>query len=382
MEEAAYLKGIFNAFKESMGKDTINTNGNDGISNRIKKEILPALEYLVDCSRLLDKGPLTLEQRTYINGMRQICHLLLEKVRNPSSNTKAIASVKVAKELDFNLHHLLQNVSYISNTLAVSPTLKIHLEIDRAIPEVIKGDPSLLSHILIQLLGIGIDYMENGSLSLRVSSVRESKYVYSLEFEFTLHNGNSQNTEVEDPAKKSELPFRAFQKWMAKHDFPSEFLWTSELEQTIKFILPFQRAGNMGKKSDKLASGRANPALDGERSNWDSLLLQCKGDLKILEERLNLWQGQLLGFIGRAKIQLKNADFTGLEKSSLETRKNLSGIPFHDIDSLLERIGRTCATDKEMGHLRFLYKSLLEEYNNMDRAIVSELKRLEREGGL
>ena len=154
MEEAAYLKSTFNAFKKSLGNDSL-TGDKDKkeIPIQTKKEILPALEYLKDCSQLLSKGQLTEEQRSYINGMQQISRMLLEKVQELSPAIKSISPNNAGKVLDFNLHHLLRNVLFLNKTLTGSPELKISIDIDREISEIQKGDPSLLSRMLMHLFG-------------------------------------------------------------------------------------------------------------------------------------------------------------------------------------------------------------------------------------
>ncbi len=387
MEEAAYLKSTFNAFKKSIENDNLNVNTDKSeIPNQIKKEILPALEYLIDCSRLLSTGTLTQEQRAYINGMQQISRMLLKKVQK-SSSVGSIPSIGVVKELDFNLHHLLHNVLFISKTLIGSPDLKISVDIDKEISEIQKGDPSVLSQMLMHLFGKGIQSMDTGSISIRISLLEETKDISFLEFGLMLKDGDSQNPSSDTRFQTPELLYKSFQKLMEKHNLQSEFVRVSEAEQGMKFVLPFRKADHRTSisqrtynKPDKFSSVPIAPS--SKTDNWDSLLLECRGDLRILKERLDRWQGQLLGFVGSTKVQLKNADFAGLEKSSIETRDNLNGIPFHDIYCLLERMAQTCATDRDLRHLRFLYKSLLEEYGNMDKAIVSELKRLQTEGRL
>lgn len=389
MEEATYLKSTFNAFKKSMGNDSLNANNDKvEIPNHIKTEILPALEYLIDCSRLLSTGPLTQEQRAYINGMQQISHMLFEKVQKSSSATGPISSMGAVKELDFNLYHLLRNVLFISRTLLSSPDLKLSIDIDGEIPEIQRGDPSLISHILIHLFGKGINYTDTGSISLRISLLGKTNSASFLEFRFVMRDG-SPISDSNTRFQKHELPFKSIQKWMEKHNLRSELIKVSESEQGIKFVLPLQKPDQIASTPQKIQnkSGKFSPvtialAPSFQTGNWDSLLLECQGDLDVLTERLNRWQGQLLGFVGRTKIQLKKGDFAGIEKSSIEIRDNLEGIPFHDIQSLLQRITRTCMTDRDIVHLRYLYKSLLDEYGNMDRAIVSELKRLQREGRL
>ncbi len=387
MEEAAYLKSTFNAFKKSLENDSLNGDKErQEIPKQTKKEILPALEYLRDCSQLLSKGQLTEEQRSYINGMQQISRMLFEKVQELAPSIAPFGTKNAGKALDFNLHHLLRNVLYINKTLTTSPELRISIDIDRGIQEIQKGNPSLLGQMLMHLFGKGIRFMEKGSIALRISLIEETKDISLLEFGLQFRAHDSQNKGSRFLAQIPELQFRPFQKWMGKHQLETEFTTVSESEQQIKFVLPFQKSDHSSPKPDVIQNKLPTVAIVQvptlQTGNWDSLLLACNGDLRTLEQQLNLWQGQLLGYVGKAKVQLKNSDFTGLQKSSIEIRNSLVDIPFHDIPSLLERISRTCATDRDLGHLRFLYNSLLEEYGKMDAAVVSKLKRLEKDGGL
>ncbi|MCG2460704.1 hypothetical protein K8352_08090 [Flavobacteriaceae bacterium F89] len=387
-EEAAYLKSTFNAFKSSLDNERLNSvNGKKDIPNQIRRDILPALEYLRDCSRLLGRGRLTQEQSAYINGMQQITRMLLKKVQGPITTVGPMADSGSGKAVDFNLHHLLRNVLFINKTLTEIPTLKISIDMDSEVSEIQRGAPSLLSQMLMHIFGKGIRYLDTGSISLRISQIRETRDTSYLEFEFLMRDAEFQNHNSKLLFQKPELRFRSFQKWMEKYHLQSEVTEVSNSALRINFVLPFQKperataiSRNTFKKSDNFPLEWNAQVRKIQKGYWDSLWKECGGDIKILEERLNRWQGQLLGFVGRARMQLKNMDFEGLKKSTGEIIYKLDGIPFQDIRSLLERMEQTCATDKDPGHLQFLYKSLLEEYGIMDRTIADELKRLEREG--
>ena len=69
----------------------------------------------------------------------------------------------------FNLKNLLNELSYLCQTLIIDKSIAFNLNVDPNIPECVVGDPSKLSQVLLNLLGNAIKFVERGEINLHVS---------------------------------------------------------------------------------------------------------------------------------------------------------------------------------------------------------------------
>jgi signal transduction histidine kinase/CheY-like chemotaxis protein len=89
-------------------------------------------------------------------------------------------------ELDpetFNLKHKVENVAAALNNSALDNHVKIHIEYDRALPEVFDGDQLKISQILINLIGNSIKFTKDGDIWIRILKKDQDKKNYTVRFE-------------------------------------------------------------------------------------------------------------------------------------------------------------------------------------------------------
>lgn len=94
-----------------------------------------------------------------------------------------IESGKIELEkVDFDLRHLLRSIleSFRFNT--EKKGIKLDLEIDDGLTEILRGDPSRLTQILNNLVGNAVKFTEEGSVTIRASKLEDINGEMRLEF--------------------------------------------------------------------------------------------------------------------------------------------------------------------------------------------------------
>ncbi len=118
---------------------------------------------------LLDKGPRE-DQLRYLNAMRQASRNLLNIINDILDISKIEAGKILLEEIDFDLAETVDGVYQTLHLRAEEKKLKLVYAIADDVPKWIKGDPTRLTQILINLTGNAIKFTpEEGTVTIRVT---------------------------------------------------------------------------------------------------------------------------------------------------------------------------------------------------------------------
>ncbi|MFX0557016.1 ATP-binding protein [Maribacter sp. CXY002] len=182
-KEASALKSSFNGFKEKLEqqifnpgekieqpKDKRTASGNDTkFIAHVSHEIRTPLNGIIGFVNLLKDEDLTPSQVKKVNAIQSASYSLMEIINEVLEYSKLISGTDEFDEIDFNLHGLVNDIMFLCQTLILNKSVKLQYHIDPKIPNVLKGDPSKLSQILLNLIGNAIKFVEKGSISLKVT---------------------------------------------------------------------------------------------------------------------------------------------------------------------------------------------------------------------
>ena len=201
-EEAKALRLSFNSFKDSL-ESHIYTSHN-GCKPKVKQDKKEDIE-----KKLLNQNQfiahVSHEIRTPLNSIIGFANLLKDENLNPSQDKKVEAIqfasntlLKLINEvleyskissgytnfetIDFNLQGLLNDVMFLCQTLMIDRQIEMIIDVDENVPKIIKGDPSKLSQVLLNLLGNSIKFVNQGYIKLGVSVKECNKAQCILEF--------------------------------------------------------------------------------------------------------------------------------------------------------------------------------------------------------
>ena len=203
VQEASELKKTFESFKNGLeskvfrehdvdteivdGQKVANSDAarkESSLIANVSHEIRTPLNGIVGFIDLLKETKLTKEQQEITNALKLASNNLMSTINELLDFSKLSAGKEQFEVVTFNLQNLLNELGYLTQTLIVDKKIKFNLKVDKAIPENIIGDPSKLTHVLLNLLGNAVKFVEKGEINLAVNLI--STKVNELRLEFTI----------------------------------------------------------------------------------------------------------------------------------------------------------------------------------------------------
>lgn len=146
-------------------------------ANRIKSEFLAntsheirtPLNSIIGFSRLIEKFPLSTQQRDYLHNIQKSSASLLTIINDVLDLSKIEAGKLVLEKSRFDLHETVEEILQILAPGAHEKGLELLHMIYSDVPRLIFGDSLRLKQILTNLIGNAIKFSDNGRVIVRVS---------------------------------------------------------------------------------------------------------------------------------------------------------------------------------------------------------------------
>ncbi len=162
-------------------------------------EIRTPLNSIIGMAEVLTDTPLTVEQKNYVRIFRSAGESLLEIINDILDLSKIEAGQTELEAIDFHLQSLLDSVVSILSVRAAEQNSPLSIHIHPDVPQGLRGDPTRLRQILINIVGNGLKFTENGSVKISVRLDTEQKLLFSIK-----------DTGIGIPREKQQLIFESF----------------------------------------------------------------------------------------------------------------------------------------------------------------------------
>lgn len=125
-----------------------------------------------------------------------------------------------------------------------------------------------------------------------------------------------------------------------------------------------------------------DPALEKGDVNMNidltGMLEDCMGEVDMLEELINLFKGNILEFIGKSKLHLKNRDLEQMQFAAHKMKSGLAMVQAENLLILVRQIQEHCKNDRNHDQIQYLFDQFVSEYPMVEFALDKELTRLKK----
>jgi CheY-like chemotaxis protein/HPt (histidine-containing phosphotransfer) domain-containing protein len=145
-------------------------------------EIRTPLNGIIGFTDLLKESELSVEQKQQVSAIQSASYNLMDIINELLEYSKLSAGLEHFEAVNFNFYSLVRDVIYLCNILIMDKDVKLEVDMDTKIPEMLVGDPSKLSQILLNLIGNAIKFVNKGDIHLKIHAKKQNNKDIVLDF--------------------------------------------------------------------------------------------------------------------------------------------------------------------------------------------------------
>lgn len=172
--------------------------------SNMSHEIRTPLNTVINVARLLTDTPLNERQQEYVRAVEQSSQNLLALITDVLDLSKIEAGKIDLQIAPCRLRELLEQQVGLLRYNITRPDLKLVLDFDKNVPELVQTDAGRLSQVLLNLLGNALKFTEKGAITLSCKLARQVSATKAV-LEFAV-----KDTGIGIPPDKLEHIFDAF----------------------------------------------------------------------------------------------------------------------------------------------------------------------------
>ena len=168
-------------------------------------EIRTPMNAVIGLSNLLRNSEMNEQQQKYADGIQTASEHLLVLINDILDFSKIEAGKLEIELVDFDIGQVLHNVYQTFKLKAAEKNLELLLDMESDMPTQLKGDPTRLMQILLNLVSNAVKFTESGNVEIKAKVFAEDRKTATLAFSVT-------DTGIGIPQEKLENIFNSFEQ--------------------------------------------------------------------------------------------------------------------------------------------------------------------------
>lgn len=346
------------------------------LMERLGNRLRSPLNDIMELTELLQESGLTQEQLEYVASVRNSSKAALDTVQELTDYALLSNGTEPFEQHPFNLRSLVHEVVFLKRTLILDHNTSLSVAISPEIPDLVLGDPTKLSQLLMTLLGNALEHTNSGAISLEIASVAVTKDQEEISFTVRHQGEGLDPNRIQDLfvplSQETSGPHSGWDMSMVKKIVER---WEGELYvasqpgngAVFKCILPFKQP-----KINGLEGFGNEPHCPINLSKW---WLKCEGDKDRFQRTIREFQLQVLDFTGRTKLAMEMEDGERIRLASIHLMPSLKQIGCYGLMDLCKKLALQCVQHNWPG-IGQTYNVFLKEYALLEQEIADFMDTL------
>lgn len=141
----------------------------------VSHEIRTPMSGIMGMVKMLIDSGLNKQQKEYAQTIQESSNAMLSLLNDILDFEKVERGKMDIENIGFNLPRLMRGVATLMNGHAAQKGIKLVTSIDETLPKYVKGDPTRLRQILLNLTGNAIKFTNEGSVTITAKLIKEGK---------------------------------------------------------------------------------------------------------------------------------------------------------------------------------------------------------------
>lgn len=153
--------------------------------SNMSHEIRTPMNAIIGFTKVVLKTELSTKQREYLTAIKMSGDALIVLINDILDLAKVDAGKMTFEEIPFKMASSISAMLHLFETKIQEKNLKLLIEYDKSIPEVLVGDPVRLHQIILNLVSNAVKFTTRGTITVSVRMLNDDEEEVSVEFSVT-----------------------------------------------------------------------------------------------------------------------------------------------------------------------------------------------------